>query len=335
MIKKTLLAICAVAAMSSCGGNKNAQEINGYMIDGTIANIKEGTVYLKQYDDRAFSLVDSAEVSNGKFKFMGVATQTLAYGVTTEKSSKKPLVFFLENKAMTMNIDEENKTIDVEGSPATVLYNENVDKVGKEGFSIDSFITNHPESAVGPYFIMHDLAWSIDLDNMKKLRNSLDTCLNGNLYVKQIDELISHKEAIQIGNIAPEISVPDADGKEISLSSFRGKYVLVDFWASWCPDCRREIPFLKDAMKKYAKKNFTIWGVSLDRSRDAWVSCIEKEDLKWQHSSDLKMWDSEIAKIYALRWIPASFLIDPEGKILSVSLNEDELVANLKEAFGE
>ena len=109
------------------------------------------------------------------------------------------------------------------------------------------------------------------------------------------------------------------------------KYVLVDFWAAWCPDCRKENPNIVAAWNKYQDKNFAVLGVSLDRNRDQWLAAIEKDGLTWTQVSDLKYWSSDAAVLYCIRWIPMSFLIDPEGKIVAVGLEGEELHNKLEE----
>ena len=333
MVKKILGGICLVAVIASCGGNKSKENGNGYLINGEISDIKSGMVYLKEYQDKNYSLVDSAEVTDGKFEFRGFALQTLAYGLTTDKESNNPLVFFLGNETMNVKMSEEQKRLDIEGSPINTLYQETVDKVGKEGFDINEFASANPSSALTPYYIMRNLAWGLDLEQLQSLRGKLEKELDGNKYVKQMDNLIAKKEALQVGKIAPDFTLPDPDGKPVSLKDFRGQYVLIDFWASWCPDCRRENPFIIEAYNKYKSKNFTVLGVSLDRSREAWVKGIEKEGLTWTQVSDLKYWSSDVVDLYAIRWIPTGILLDPAGKILNISLNEDELVKNLATVF--
>jgi peroxiredoxin len=159
----------------------------------------------------------------------------------------------------------------------------------------------------------------------------LDTSLAGTEYVNQIESMIARMEKVQVGSIAPDFTLPDVDGNPVSLSSFRGKYVLVDFWAAWCPDCRKENPNIVAAWEKYKDKNFAVLGVSLDRKRDQWLAAIEKDGLKWTQVSDLKYWSSDAAVLYCIRWIPMSFLIDPEGKIVAIGLEGEELHNKLEE----
>ena len=123
----------------------------------------------------------------------------------------------------------------------------------------------------------------------------------------------------------------------VSLSSFKGKYVLVDFWASWCGPCRAENPNVVKAFHQYNDKGFTVLGVSLDRpnAKDKWLGTIRKDSLAWTQVSDLKYWDNAVAKLYGIRAIPQNFLINPQGKIIGRNLRGDALLQKLATLFGE
>jgi peroxiredoxin len=127
----------------------------------------------------------------------------------------------------------------------------------------------------------------------------------------------------------------DVSGKDVKLSSFRGKYVLLDFWASWCGPCRQENPNVVNAFNQYKEKNFTVLGVSLDRARDPWLKAIQDDKLTWTQLSDLKFWSNEVAVQYKIQSIPQNYLIDPDGKIVGKNLRGEQLRLKLENIFSK
>jgi len=140
--------------------------------------------------------------------------------------------------------------------------------------------------------------------------------------------------AVSIGQEAPEIALPSPKGETVRLTDLRGKYVLVDFWASWCRPCRAENPNVVRVYNQYKDKGFEILGVSLDRSKEAWVGAIEKDGLTWKHASDLKFWGSAAAQTYGVSAIPYTVLLDKEGKVIAQNLRGASLEAKLAELLG-
>ena len=132
---------------------------------------------------------------------------------------------------------------------------------------------------------------------------------------------------------APEINLPDPTGKLFSLASLKGKYVLIDFWASWCGPCRKENPNVVAAYNKYKDKNFTILGVSLDKEKDEWIQAIKDDKLTWNHVSDLKQWESSMVGLYQFDGIPFNVLVDPQGKIIDSNLRGEALEKKLAEVL--
>jgi len=156
-----------------------------------------------------------------------------------------------------------------------------------------------------------------------------------NNYYSQLEAYNSPTGSLSEGVEAPDISLPSPDGKVINLHSLKGKYVLLDFWASWCPPCRAENPNLVLNYQKYRSKGFEIYQVSLDRTKEDWLKGIKDDKLDWIHVSDLKYWNSYVVPLYGIRGIPANYLLDKEGKILAANLRGPELGDKLSALFNK
>jgi peroxiredoxin len=179
---------------------------------------------------------------------------------------------------------------------------------------------------------------------MEKIANDLKTVLPGSPYLISLNNQIAKTktgnsatappEKVAIGSKAPELNLNDLNGQSVPLSSLKGKYVLIDFWASWCGPCRRENPNVKKMYSKYKKENFEIYGVSLDNDKNRWKQAIEQDGLEWLHVSDLKKWNSVAAQIYGVRSIPYTALLDPEGNVIGTKLRGLSLENKMKEIFG-
>ncbi|MFT6882932.1 MAG: peroxiredoxin [Marinoscillum sp.] len=157
--------------------------------------------------------------------------------------------------------------------------------------------------------------------------------LPGHPFTEELNKRVSTLKKLAIGSMAPEITLPTPDGEMISLSSLRGKYVMIDFWAAWCKPCRAENPNVVRLYEKYGGDQFEILGVSLDRTKEAWVGAIEKDGLKWLHVSDLQYFNSKVAADYQITAIPATYLIAPDGTIAEKGLRGQSLAAKLSELF--
>ncbi len=198
---------------------------------------------------------------------------------------------------------------------------------------LKSFILDNLNSLSSLFFIE-----SLSIDENKEVYQKLDESLYklhpDNYMVKNLHEKVKSVSLLAVGSEAPEIDLPGVDGKNIKLSSLRGNYVLIDFWAAWCGPCRRESPNMVAVYEKYNKKGFEIYSVSLDKSKDAWTAAIEKDNLgAWAHVSDLKYWSSVAAKEYGVDGIPFTVLLDKEGKIIEKGLRGKKLKEKLAEIF--
>jgi peroxiredoxin len=199
-----------------------------------------------------------------------------------------------------------------------------------------NFIAKNPDSYIG-LFTLDRYAYGGDYREIAPLFNGLSARLKQTSLGRHLAGRLPHIKAIALGAIAPEFTEADTSGKMISLSSFRGKYVLIDFWASWCNPCRAENPNVVKAFNLYKGKNFTVIGVSLDGpgEKNNWLAAIRKDGLPWTQVSDLNSWWDKAAVLYLVKGIPQNFLLDPDGKIIAKNLRSEDLENKLAEVLAK
>lgn len=193
------------------------------------------------------------------------------------------------------------------------------------------YILLHPNEFVSLNLLDEYAGYSVSYSDVNPIFQKLSTELKGSLKGEILSQKLSIAKKSGIGVQAIDFTQPDINGKPISLSSYRGKWVLIDFWASWCGPCRAESPVLKNAYEEFKSKNFDILGVSLDFNKNNWIKAIHDDGLTWNHVSDLKYWKNSVAVQYGVASAPQNVLVDPNGKIVAKNLRGDQLRIKLKE----
>lgn len=270
----------------------------------------------------------------------GAGLHTMAQDTTVLAAQKKELATFLaaaDEKLATCQ-QQYYDAQKAKGHYDTIglgewRYQMKVLKLDRKAQEI-TFIRQHPDY-MASLDALKDVIGPLpdDIESYNALYKGLNKNVRQSEAGTGVKKTIDKYMTVRIGAIAPVFTAPDTSGHTISLKDYRGKYVLVDFWASWCGPCREENPAVVKAYQQFKDKNFDILSVSLDQSgkRAEWVKAIQKDGLTWQHVSELKYWDSDVAKLYAIRSIPQNFLIDPKGKIIAKDLRGEALATKLEE----
>jgi peroxiredoxin len=247
------------------------------------------------------------------------------------RSYMKPLV---EKRAPYIAAyNKANAEKDAAAKKAAIAKLDSLDLVEKKMYG--EFVKNNTQSPIALYALNQFAGWDIDVEAVEPLFAKLPEEQKKYASAKTLLGKIEIAKKTSIGKIALDFAQNDTLDVPVKLSAFRGKYLLVDFWASWCVPCREENPNVVKAFNEFKDKNFYILGVSLDRpgAKQDWLDAIHKDNLTWAHVSDLKWWQNDVAKLYGIQAIPQNLLLDPNGKIIAKNLDGEKLRAKLNEIF--
>ena len=279
------------------------------------------TVFL---EPSAISVNSTDSFSNAVVKGSGAHTEYQAIEEKTKALSQKSEAL---NKGYTAlyNAKDEAGMKELE---------KKFDEISAERNNIyRAYLKSNPNSALGVFLVNQIAGWDMKSEEIEPLFAALPKKLQEQPSAVELKEKIEIAKKTGIGKYAMEFTQNDTLGNPVKLSSFRGKYLLIDFWASWCGPCRKENPNVVKAYDKFKSKGFHILGVSLDQSngKDRWIKAIHDDGLVWTHVSDLQYWKNAVAVQYGIQAIPQNLLLDPEGKIVAKNLNGEDLEKKLSE----
>ncbi len=332
-----------------------------FVISGNVKGLPEGSTVTVVDVNYPTDVLATSTVKNGDFELSGSVREPNLLQLNFDGVQKRSVIFIGNDKVKLDGTADALQDITVKGSNVhddfehfksvfnplfnrlgelgqrinssptredslTDAYANQLEKIGKQ---VDIFIEKKPASPVSPFVLMVTKELEQDISVLERRYAVLDKKAKDGFFGKLVSDEIQNTRVGTIGSVAIDFSQEDTEGKMVSLSSFRGKYVLVDFWASWCRPCRDENPNVVKAYNKFKDKNFTVLGVSLDKDKDAWLRAIKSDNLTWTQLSDLKFWNNEVAMKYKIQSIPQNILVDPDGKIIAKNLRGAELHSTL------
>jgi peroxiredoxin len=339
MMKRLFTIVCGLFPLLALAQEKP------YTIKGQLGPYNNPVKVYLHHSHEGKSSIDSTQLIKGNFEFSGMIGRPekawLAIPGRGMKNNPKAInyhVFYLEPGLISVQSRDSTSNVLISGTPLNDSWEE------LQGIMKDTV----NRVTMTKVFVLKNASSVIAVDAIYglqeygfKLMDSLYQNLSSGLKRTEMGQVLAAKiiamEHTQIGSLAVDFAMADTAGNTISLSGFRGKYVLLDFWASWCAPCRAENPNLVKTYQTYKDKNFKILGVSLDRpgKKAAWINAIHKDQLEWDQVSDLQFWDCAAAKLYDIRSIPNNFLIGPDGKIIAKNLRGKALDEKLAAVFGQ
>ena len=303
-----------------------------FEITGKLSGFPDSTIiYLYENKGHEPFLIDSALLINNEFHFTGSLKNGTNQVILQIKGSNNYKYFWLENSTITFTAEKEKfREAIITGSKTQDEQNQFDITSGDDKGKTISFIRNHPNSIISASFLsIYASTWGKDTSSI--LYWNLSKKIKNTFYGKNIFEFITINRSPKVGDSYVDFTEPNVEGKNISLSDFKGKVVLLDFWGSWCGPCRANNPKLVKIYNEFNSKGFEILGVAAEIEKKDWIDAINKDGLIWENVTDLKNWNNKAALIYGIYKYPTNYLIDRSGIIVAIDLEDDALRNKLSE----